>query len=91
MLSISAFFSWSFMRKGVHRTSQTPHMHNCDLCFLKGHLPHLHDLPLYLLKMQWAFLPRCLCLLHIIQFATVFDADMQAQSHTHEGAHQLQC
>lgn len=91
MLSISALFSCSFMRKSVHRTNQTPHMYYCELCFLKGHFPHLCDLPSYLLKMQWAFLPRCLCLLHIVQFVTVFNADMEAQSHAHEGAHQLQC
>lgn len=91
MLSMSALFSCSFMKKGMHSMNQMPHMHYCDLCFLKGHFPHLCDLPLYLLKMQWAFLPRCLCLLHIVQFVTVFNADMQAQSHAHEGAHQLQC
>lgn len=91
MLSSSALFSCSFMRKDVHKTNQTPHMHYCDLCFLKGQFPHLCYLLLYLLKMQWAFLPRCLCLLHIVQFATVFDADVQAESHAHKAAHQLQC
>lgn len=88
MFSISALFSCSFMRKG---RGQIRH-HMCPLLsFMKGHFSYLCDLPLYLLKLQWAFLSRCLCLLHIIQFLTVFNADMQAQIHTSKSTHQLQC
>lgn len=50
---------------------------------------YLCDLLLYSLQLGRAFLPHGLRLLHRLQFLTVFNADAQAQSHTHQRAQQF--